>query len=593
MAKQRVQVQRLPGPPKIVPQARPVDTFHRPDVGLLPQGPSEGQQLAEALSQFQPTLLNVAVNMKNRDNRQKMSEGEQLVLADQRYQTRRALGDAVHRGEIPAARNPAFLEGMRQQVYRLEGERYDVALRKAYAESNSRNEENITDFVSGFTSKFIEGVGGDPTDPELARILTPSIERSQGNLVNRHRAERDAALEAQVEENTETEIGLVLDRMAGDPNVILGSTSAQEAYAAHIHGIVQTHYENGLSGARSNEIIARAITRKAEEQGDTGYLDLLDQIPSGSGKVGQIGRVKDIRRATEERIYSRLEEQDRISSKLASARIAAETNAALVEGFNSLLADPKADLSPVLSRLSLIDPEAAQKLYGWQQSQINGQDNLTEDDDISVALTGKVFAGNGDAQEILDAHRLGLITKDTASKLMENVDRSKEFRSPLKDPTVNELHRSLGTTIRGSDSSFREADAINAARAQNQFLEEMYKFKRDNPSASGLDVLKYGRSLQKEMIDTYAKEAAQTAGDSVELTLETALIAAPESVDWRRKAIFSMDQIVAAGSEYNTSRGTSGALAALAAHLDLTVEETKQMYDAQVRLASAKPKPQP
>jgi hypothetical protein len=306
MAKERI-TPRLAPAPKLQPRATPIDTFHRADVPLRNEGPSEMLQLTQALGQFQPTLQNLAVNAQNRENTKQRSAGEQEILAQKHLQTRKALGEAVRSGKIPAASNPAFLEGMRRQVYRIEAEQYDQALRKAYAESNSRNEDDITSFMSGFTSKYIEGLGGDPTDPELAKIFTPAMEASQSNLLNRHRAERDRVVELQAEENTDREIGLTLERMRGDSGFILGATSTKQAYASKIHGIVQMHYENGMSGTRANEIMAQAIARKAIEENDTEYLELLDMIPTGTGTLGQIGRVKDIRRATEQSIWGNLE----------------------------------------------------------------------------------------------------------------------------------------------------------------------------------------------------------------------------------------------------------------------------------------------
>lgn len=585
MPKPREKVGPLQGPPRLQPRATPVDTFHRPEEELRPQGPSEARQLAEALGRFQPTLYGIADTMQAEETQKQMSEGEKAILADQRLQNRKALKEAVDRGDIPAARNPWFLQGMRQQVYRLEAEKFDVALRRAYAESNSRNENDITDFIGSFTSKFMEGV--DPADPEVARVLIPAVERSTGNLRNRHRAERDQAIEFEVEQNTETEIGLVLDRMDYGPP----SEAQMEDTAKLIHGITQVHFENGLSGTRSNQIMARAIARKATESLDTSYLDLLDKIPTGpGGNLGQIGYVKDLRTQTEEEIYRKLEHNDRVQAKLAKDNKETVVNAGLTEGFNTILSDAKADIRPIMKKIAEVDPEAAQKLYGWQQSQIDGRDDLTADEGEEVRLTAKVYGGEGTVAEVIDAHREGKISSEVAKDLMKNLERSKEFRSPLREPVIHELHKAVGTAVRGNDATFTEAKAVLSARAQNEFLRMMINYKQTNPQASELETLKYARSVQEEIIKTFAPEAIDAAADATVLTPQSAMTLPPETVPWQTRPIFDEQAMTAAVAEYNASKGKSGVLVQMAQRLNIPAAD---LYRAQHALVLGPKKPKP
>lgn len=579
MAKDRVQVQALPGPQPITPRAAPVDIYHRPDVQGPPRGPSEMDQLVGALSDLQPTINQYASIKHAEDVQQQMSEGEKAVLADKRLQNRSALREAVANGSIPAARNPWFLQGARQQVYRLQGETFDRDLREAYAQSDARNGDDIAGFVSSFTQEYLKNNEADPADPEMAKILTPAIERSQANLFNHHRAERDQAIEKSVIDNTDREIGMLLDRSEELATV-------PEVAGPMIQNILDEQYKNGLSGTVSNEIAAKAIARKAELSLDPSYLDVLDNVTVGKGTLGQIGWVKDLRHDTEAKINQQVEQNDRISAKQNKQQTEDATKDLLTEGFNSLIDNPTADIKDTMRSLALVDPEAAQKLYGWQQSQINGQDKLNVDESMEVALTAKVFAGNGDMREVINAHRAGLISTDTAKKLAENLDRSKEFRSPLKDPTVSELHRNLGVTIRGSDANFKEVDAINAGRAQNQFLEALIKYKKTNPQATELEVMKYGTELQQTLLGIYAKDASADAKDSVDLNPESALVLPPDSVDWSKKPIFATrEELVKAAQDYNAGLPNS-VFERLAAHLQV---EPQVLLKVQARLLANPP----
>lgn len=578
MAKQRIPVGPLAPPPALTPRATPVDTFHRADTKLLNQGPSEMAQMAEALGQFDPALQAIAVNAKNRENVVKDDEGQQQILRDKHLQTVKALGDAVRNGEIPAAANPAFLNGMRKQVYRIEAERYDAGLRDDYAKSNSRNTEDITSFMAGHTQKYLEDLGADPQDPGLRNILLPAIERSQANLAANHRAERDQAIELQVEQNTDTEIGLLLDHMdagGGDP--------AQFAQA--IHAVVQEHYQNGLSGTKGNLIMAKAIARKAKERKDSGYLDLLDMIPGGGGgTLGQIGSVKDIRREAEEYVYSKLEQDDRVNAAVAKQAKEQATTAGLSQGFGALIDDPSADITEIVRNLNAVNPEAAEKLTSWQQARINAADNVVEDPSVVVPLTAKVLGGDGKLEDIMAAHAHGDIKLTTAKELAGKIESSKDFRSPLRDPTVADLHKRLGLVISKSNEGGTEADNINAGRAQNAFLEAMLKYHKAHPDADDLDTLKYARGVQKELTDTYANEAALGAGETVKITPENIRLAAPESVDWTRQPIYTMQELSAMHQEYSQMRGGAGQLVEVASHLEV---DPAEFYTNQVRLAAA------
>ncbi len=565
MAKDRVQVGPLARPKPITPTARPVDTYHRPGINPPPRGPSEMDQLMGALSDLQPTI-NQYAEIKHAENiNRQMSEGEKAVLADKRLQNRAALKKAVDAGEIPLARNPWFMQGARQQVYRLQGETFDRDLREAYAGSDARNEDDIAEFVGAYTQKYMEDNQADPSDPEMASILTPAIERSQANLFAHHRAERDRAAEQAVVENTDREIGLLLDRSEE-----LATTP--EVAGPMIQQILDENYKNGLSGTVSNEIAAKAIARKAELSLDPSFLDTLDNINTGSGTLGQIGWVKDLRHDTESKIYQQTEHNDRVSQKAHEDATKAASNAGLTEGFQALIDNPTNDIKPILKKLAEVDPKAAQELYSWQQTQINGKDKLNIDEHLEVFMAGEVYEGRGSRKDILAAHGEGLISTPAATKMMENIGREKEYSSIIKNPFISDLHRTLGTTIRGSDANFKEVDAVNASRAQNMFLESMINYRAAHPDADDLELLNYSSDLQQKLIKRFAPEASEDADASmtgVQLTPDTALLTPRENVDWGRRPIYASEaDLIRAVQDYNAGIPNSS-FEQLAAHLQV------------------------
>ncbi len=596
MPKERVQVGPLTGPVPLQPRATPVDTFHRPDVTPLNEGPTELQQLATALGQFAPAVSRAGDIQHAEQTQQKLSEGEQAVLADKRLQNRKALREAVASGQIPASSNPWFMQGMRQQVYRIEGERYDQALRQSYANSDSRNENDISDFIGGFNQKYMEDLGVDASDPEVGRILTPAMERSQSNLLSAHAAERSQAMQVQVEQNTDIEIGIALDKMNE-----LGVSP--EFTAKTIHAFTEEQFQNGLDGTRVNQITAQAVARKAMEKLDSKYLDVLDRIPAGKdGKnnLGQISFVKDLRGDTERAIFSALHHRDEVNSKASEEERKAAIRGFQKEGFLAVLKDPRADISQVQMQLADVDPEKAHELTAWAAAEIKRKDDV-EDDDSSATLTHDVFSGAGDPDAIVQARKEGRISKATAVHLMENIERSQEFRSTLRSQTISEMHKTLGATIVGSSSGSYDTpvNRQRAMHAQNAFLEGMTNYKRDNPKASESDIIKEGRTLQTEIGLVYSpvsiKEADNT-GPETALTPHLVLLAAPESVDWKRKSVFANPaQLESAIQEYNSNQGKSGLLVDLAKHFSTGTESISaaDFYKSQLVLSRNGQKPKP
>jgi hypothetical protein len=576
MAKERIQVGGLPAPPRITPRAQPVDTFHRPDEELIARGPTQEAQLAEALGQFQPTLQSIAVNAKNRDNVVQRSAGEQAILADKRLQTRQALGEAVRSGKLPAAQNPAFLEGMRRQVYRIEGEQYDQALRRAYAESNSRNENDITDFVSGFTSKYIEGLGGDPSDPELAREFTPRLEASQANLFARHRSERDQAIEHEAEENTGTEIGLLLDRMSQDPAYILGAKGTQEKYSQLIHGVVQTHYENGLSGTRSNEIVARAIAQKAEEAGDPSYLDMLDQIPGGSGPIGQTQFAKNLKYDTANRINSAYLSSHSHQNELIKAekdKAKEDFQGQFIIASNT---DPDFNLKDWVLKSATIDPSLAASITAYDSARRSASVAVTENPPEVAGLWSRVYdvAHPLTHTDVVQAATDGKINGATARELSQEIGKRGTY-SILDDDAFKLFSGKVSASIGGGEYVRTPEQARQANEGQLIFNRQMSEFMSKNPNATFEEKMAKGEALMNTIVPRFVSSKATVSDPTAELdstdelrkvvSVPEALAAPVNAFDWQTDQFYtdlpSFDQAI---KKYNASQGKDGSLVRLA-----------------------------
>jgi hypothetical protein len=586
MAKDRVQVQDLRGPQPVTPRATPVDTYHRPNVAPANTGPSELDQLVGALSNLQPTINQYASIKHAEQTQQQMSEGEKAVLADKRLQNRAALKAAVDRGDLPAARNPWFLQGAKQQVYRLQGEAYDRQLREAYAKSDAQNGDDISGFISGNTQTYLELNEADASDPEFSKILLPMMERSQANLFAHHRDQRDRQIEQSVIDNTDMEVGNALDK-AADEALNNNTALDPDAVAKQLHDIVEEQYKNGLSGANTNKILANAIARKAEMEHNTKYLGLMDKITTGPGTLGQIGWVKELRAQTEDNIHTWIERNNRETARAIDDNKKAVIQETQGKALAALLDNPGANIGEYQKALAAVDAPKASEMFGWQTAAINHHDNYLEDGATVLDLNDKVYnKGEATSADIASAWLSHKITKSTAESLTKDVARSKEFRAAANDRTVQDSADNLFKLIAGSGENFiaKSVDAQNGEKARQQLNRAYVDWRAKNPDAPEGDKLDFLNKQSDILLKRYAGESTKTANQNnlandyaTPTTLDNVTLKAPQTVQWGAQPIWpSVKDLDQDTLEYKATKGRSGRIVEIAAHLGITPLELVQ-----------------
>jgi hypothetical protein len=538
--------------PSVQPVARPVDTFINPSP---PQRDIRLLELAKAWSEVEPGLSKFANERVEHSNMLDAEEGRKAALANKAQ-----FKDAVNKGVIPAGASPWFQVGYERQKATRTSLEYDQALKEAYAQTdlvNSTDPAAVNQWMAEFTAGWLETNPDAQSNPEFGRTFQVMGARSQDALQTLHAAQRTQKVEADAAADTDFMLGKSLDSgidLLGDRNPNLGQELA---------GIVGEQVSNGLAGPIANKLVTDAVIRKAEAEGDVTVLDLLGEVPSGSGTVGQIGWVKDAVSQARDRIVSKTSHRDRINKLQNDEARKNQINLIRGDAYRKIAENPYADTSEHFDQLSRIDPDEAAKVESFRTSflgSLNAQNNVIESNQTKTSMILDAMHGKLTEDQVMMAVTNQEIDAETAKDLLVNlIPKAKEQKSLLTDPAINRFEKSIAAVITKNELSDNFADqrAFRASEATSQFLMGMMDFKEKNPKATQLDILKHGRELQKEILEIYREDDAEPL-PNVELkdTETKSLFAKPEDLDL-------------AIQEFNKTQGTSGKLRAIADKLQV------------------------
>lgn len=487
----RVQVKDLYKDQQFAPRtevtARPVDTFVGPakpvqDIRLL--------ELARAFSDVQPGLTKFANERIDHSNEIDVEEGQKAALANKAQ-----FKEAINSGAIPAGVSPWFKVGWERQRARLDSHSYNQSLQEAYASSDLPTKDDpqaVQSFMADFTAKWLQSNPSVQENPEFNRTFSVMSSKAQEGLAQQHAVERVKAVEQETYDNTDRELGLLL---ADHNQDLLGISEPNPRTAALVSDLVKAQIANGLNGTMANKLVANAVIRQAVADNDISVLDLLDQIPAGSGTVGQIGYVKDDVMRARDAITSGIAVRDRhakaskeLNTKEAIQSIQNEANL-------QILKDPRADLSRLFTKMSAVDADEANKMIAHQSAYLSAmaaKDKIAEDPIAKGALYLDAINGNLTQDEAYKALGNGIIDADTFKDLITNtLPKAKEHRSKLSDPTVTTSSAGLRKVILGNEEGFNYDDARYALADQADFMfkKAMLKWFDQNPNASDLQAM--------------------------------------------------------------------------------------------------------
>jgi hypothetical protein len=137
-----------------------------------------------------------------------------------------------------------------------------------------------------------------------------------------------------------------------------------------------------------------------------------------------------------------------------------------------------------------------------------------------------------------------------------HITKGRDNKALVQDPIVRRFEKSISAVITKNELADEMADqrAFRASEATAFFLQDMIHFKRLNPTAGPLELLKRAKEAQKEALEIFREDAAEPLPE-VDL----------DKMDPTKNALFrdgpSLDLAI---QEFNATKGTSGKLKAIA-----------------------------
>lgn len=499
MAKDRVQVPDLykerSGLPQIVPTAHPVDTFVSPN-HITPD--QRLQELASAFQEIQPGLSRFAAQRTDHMHEIDMEEGHKAAMSNKAQ-----FKDAVNQGVIPAGASPWFRVGWERQKARVASDDFDRELRGAYAVSGLSEQDNPQKFdgwVADFTSNWQEMHPENKDNPEFTSVFGAAAAKSQEALASAHAALRTQKIEADVEQNTDRELGDILN----DPTDLLGNRSPD--LGARLAAVVNTQVANGLNGQLANKLVASAVVRQAIQDEDVTVLDLLNEVPSGSGTVGQIGFVKDMAHQARERISAAKMNGGRLANLELKAKREELINTTRAAAYTKIVNNPYANTREEFDALNAVDPDEAAKIESFRTSylgSLNAQNKVIESGPLKTSLVVRALRGDLSEDEVQHHVSAGEIDSDTAKDLLTtHIPKGRENKSVVSDPMVARFSSGMKKIIIGNELSigFKDSRYALAEQADEMFLRGIMGFKEQKPKATPRELMEEAKALRDSIL---------------------------------------------------------------------------------------------
>ena len=535
------------------PAVRPISTYKAP-VGLsIPEAQEENSlsQLGAALSRFNPTLQNVAVQAVTEQSRE---ESAAALLSVQEAQKKNVgdLKEAQRLGLVPDGVSPNYIHAWKTNSLKLSAEKAHTKMHEAWSQSEERHSDDpqaFDRFKLDWQTKYNEVVlqNSDANQPiqytalELAHSgYDETLERAAQSVHGAHVSYRIGEREKLAEETTSNLIMQRLDAAFDgtvEPDHKGAADSVNDVLYNPASGSVMY---GGANPSKQNQLLSDAIITKAISQGDASILEVADHLGPDPGKGMSLSGTKYFREKAEiarQHIASKNWMADEHSRTLAKYRgdgtetlaqveaRAREDRAKIEQDYEvhkahqeqfmdgrtkSKAAEPElsaiaklhalnGDFSSVeiqqhLKKLADIDPDTYKSTVTWLQSS-GKHANETGNLQTFTALRAELSTDPGkfNTKKIVDAAAKNQLTAGQVQTLFneaESGQKAHREHPALAATMVNQLRSDLRAASMKSESDEYGSGRLAADAATFQFNQLAVAFLRSNPKATEWDVYK-------------------------------------------------------------------------------------------------------
>lgn len=496
MAK-RVQITGEIQPQDLQPQARPVDTYYRPQEKPVAPPPKTNSllQLAESLQSIQPSLDRFIANRDKQLTEKQKAEAEmmagQLALQNQSdwnfsiQSLRKKLNDpnllpnekeqVAKQLQLFQSSNPWLRIYYDKAQLAQKALDFDQAIRTEWATNPVRDSDNPVDFDTFFDerlTKTFEGIQGKYHTRAFAEDFLPQAQKTRQALLNEHINYR----QKQVIENTKNAFSSLATTKLNAFHEALQTTLVDRALAIgemeNIDGNKKlelfqkdrdTLYQQwaddlsnearkaiqmtGGSGTEMNAILADSIIAVASEAKNPKILDLAKYVTTrDKAKLSDITDIKaklnDARRAINTERFTDIQREDALEEKERKEFL----RKAQVEIFDTLHGDPWSDLSKY--RKDFNEKQMADEFLEILQVQRKLQEQrrnpIPQGRGGTADVGNYVYGGGTDIGKVNRAFLNNDITDDEYRQYGQTVNINRDRQ--LRDSGLSQLKKELTDT---------------------------------------------------------------------------------------------------------------------------------------------------
>ena len=526
----RVQVSDLSAPERVRPAAAPVNRFARATPPPVTVGPNRSQQLAQALSNIQPSLTRFLSNRQNRTDQTEVLEARRM-----RLKTALTFKDAVASGKIAPDQNPFYVQEWLEQDGRVSADQYNAALQVALETgefSQSVNPSETEGLIADFRRRFIEANGLSEKEPAFLSGFANRANVYETDATRAQAARISNRIDQQRRENTFFEIQGIMDEL--DSRNLSMEGAADGINLTKDHQLLV-----GVQPQEFNDIVLDAVAAKALDLKDPGVFKVLDSIATGTGVLGRTSKARDTVARITSRIASDLEDKDRFDAEQEdrlreeAARTASSTIQSVL--FENNLNGKETTLEQVaeaMRDLALADPRLAQSM---RQAIITSALPGKEDDpqmrqDLYLGLFEN---GRIDRVQVAGAFNAGTITLATSKDLFdrdarntrntESDRRARQAEARANEPagiTADPVFKQGKSNLEAifaqdplknidQDLSFRKGEAL----LQYHFAAD--EFRTANPNATLQEKLKFTSDIVGALSDGFSSNLSGKTSQQV------------------------------------------------------------------------------
>lgn len=267
----RADVREVRDASPIVPVAKPVDSYVRPETPAR----SNLHQLADGLAAFDRGLSSYLGKKRGKQNDADRIRGEAAFNRNNQV----AWGQAVEQGLVPPHSSPIFMEAYKTAQGNLMGIQLSDKFRDTYATWDRRNEADDDEFQTFYSDFIGSNVGTD--DPHILAGLNPYISTLTHDAYKVRSNEQAAAAYNGALETTAAIQGEVIDYSSAE-GLVSGNGTDYDKLWTNLTDLRTHDLTSGIKASDYDTFFVDTIIAKALDEEDPELLNLLDRTLPGA-----------------------------------------------------------------------------------------------------------------------------------------------------------------------------------------------------------------------------------------------------------------------------------------------------------------------